>query len=364
MDENIDPIEFGVTPALFLEWRSPRIGESNPSRFDNKVWEWLVRTKKDAYSANKQMAGPSAFAEGPAWCFDRFGQTSTELPDGRVIFIAGEHEDFYDPDFYIYNDVIVINPDDSIEFYGYPKDIFPPTDFHTATQVDNKIVIIGSLGYPDECQKNTQIYLMDTDTYSIRNITASGKSPGWIHSHSAELSSDRKSITLKKGLLDVGNQRPLIENIDDWQLNLDDWNWVRLTDRKWTRWEIKRCDRKRNHLWEIRQALWELDVNWQDDYEKSLKKLTEALGKSPDFKWAKELYTPDVPHQLLPEIEDEYNVYRLVINGVTVRYVEHRDSIQVSVEGVLPEDLIERLKEDTVKKLAWLENTECDVEII
>jgi hypothetical protein len=37
--------------------------------------------------------------DGPIWTFDRMGATRNELPDGRLICIGGEHEDFYDPDF-------------------------------------------------------------------------------------------------------------------------------------------------------------------------------------------------------------------------------------------------------------------------
>jgi len=39
----------------------------------------------------------------PIWCFKRVGNTRTRLPDGRIICVGGEHEDFYDPDFCIYN---------------------------------------------------------------------------------------------------------------------------------------------------------------------------------------------------------------------------------------------------------------------
>jgi hypothetical protein len=38
---------------------------------------------------------------GPAWCAARFRQSRTTLADGRVIRIAGEHEDYYDADFFI-----------------------------------------------------------------------------------------------------------------------------------------------------------------------------------------------------------------------------------------------------------------------
>src|SRR5215213_4761385 len=135
-----------ITPELFREWRSPRLGASNPERLTNPVWEWLVRSRWSAYSASQHFGSSAEGRSGPGWCFARFGQSATELPDGRVVLIAGEHEDSYDPDFYIYNDVVVRRPDGAIEIFGYPRDAFPPTDFHSATLVDDRVVIVGSLG--------------------------------------------------------------------------------------------------------------------------------------------------------------------------------------------------------------------------
>src|SRR5262249_19817913 len=51
-----------------------------------------------------------------------------------------------DPDFCIYKDVIVQWPANQIEIYGYPVEVFPPTDFRTATAIDGCIVIVGGLG--------------------------------------------------------------------------------------------------------------------------------------------------------------------------------------------------------------------------
>ena len=79
------------------------------------------------------------------WCYDRHGHSLTKLPDGRFIGIAGEHEDYYDPDFFIYNDVFIHDGAGRVEIYRYPQDIFPATDFHTATLVGDQIIIIGSL---------------------------------------------------------------------------------------------------------------------------------------------------------------------------------------------------------------------------
>lgn len=365
MEKEIKPSECGVTPSLFLQWRSPRFGELNPTRMDNKVWEWLIRSKKGAYQATQLLNGPSPIDAGATWCFDRFGQTSTKLPDGRLIYIAGEHEDYYDPDFNIYNDVVIINQDDSIEIYTYPEDLFPPTDFHTATLVGNTIVIIGSLGYSEKrILGETQIFLLSIDDFKLRKINSSGISPGWIHSHKAVLSIDEKSITVEKGKIDLGNDTSLIENIDDWKLDLSDWKWERLTERKWKRWDVKRCDRKNNHLWEIRQALWDQEVNWKVEHEKAMRELSKELGESPEIELVKFLYNPEIHHQKLPEKDDEYEVYRIIINDVIVRYVEEHHTIQITVEGDLSERIIEILKSDVLKKLSKLEKTECEIILI
>lgn len=63
---------------------------------------------------------PWTYRHKPVWSFQRFGQTLTVLPDGRRIIIGGEHEDAYDPDFCIYNDVTVLHPDGRIQIFGYP----------------------------------------------------------------------------------------------------------------------------------------------------------------------------------------------------------------------------------------------------
>jgi hypothetical protein len=362
-NEEMDHKDFGVTRSLFLEWRSPRFGQFNPTRMDNKVWEWLIRSRKSAYHATQALSDPGSSNEGPTWCFDRMGQTATELPDGRTIYIGGEHEDFYDPDFYIYNDVIVIHPDESVEIYGYPEHIFPPTDFHTSTLIDNTIVIIGSLGYREKRSiGDTQVYLLDLASFEIQEVKTTGTSPGWIHQHTAMLTDNRESIKIAKGILYLGENRSLIENIDDWKLNLRDWRWERLTERKWTRWELKRRDHGPNHLWNVRQALFDRNMNWEDTYKESIKRLTIEIGKEPDLDLINVLYSPDVPHSQMPQ--QEYNVFRISVDGVIVRYVEDLYSVQVTVEGNLPEDVIEKIKSDVLEKFSLLENSTCDLEMI
>ena len=124
----------------------------------------------------------------PVWCADRYGQTYTFLPDRRVVLVGGEHEDSYDPDFCIYNDVWVIEPDGKTTVLGYPKADFPPTDFHTATLVGNMIWLIGNLGYAtDRVAGRTQVFALDTRTWHISAVETRGEDPGWISRHSATL---------------------------------------------------------------------------------------------------------------------------------------------------------------------------------
>lgn len=164
--------------------------------------------------------------------------------------------------------MVVQHPDGRIEIFVYPKDIFQPTDFHTATLVGNRIIIIGCLGYPKERKSGTtSIVALNIDTFAISKVVASGNSPGWLYSHNAILTEDSNSILVQLGKLDTGgDDGTLIQNIDDWRLNLADWHWERLTKRQWQQWEVRRMDRKPNHLWKIQQALWHREVRWEKEF--------------------------------------------------------------------------------------------------
>lgn len=98
--------------------------------------------------------------------------------------IAGEHEDHYDADFCIYNDVIVHDPDGTFDIYGYPQAVFPPTDFHSATLVGDGIYIIGSLGYQGTRRfGETPVYRLTLDTSEIVRVPTTGDLPGWVNRH-------------------------------------------------------------------------------------------------------------------------------------------------------------------------------------
>lgn len=339
-----------------LAWRSPRVVVGGPTRLDNPFWHWLVRTRHSAYAANEAIHGPSPFAAGPGWCFDRFGKSETPLPDGRVVHIAGEHEDHYDPDFHIYNDVIVIGHDGAIAIYGYSREVFPPTDFHTATLIGDAIYIVGCLGYPEQRVKgSTPVFRLALDTVVITPVTTSGEAPGWIHGHTAELADDGETIVIRGGEVWLGEERSMQENIDTWLLNTASGSWSRLTALDWQRFTLRRKDRKPNRLWDTRQELWNRDhaslglqSYWRHPEE-------------PDFGALEALYRLDAMAPALEE-GDDYNVFVTVIDGVKVRFKEDTYSVQAIVEGKLSDTRLEQLQRTTLATLEKLDASEWEME--
>jgi ankyrin repeat protein len=175
-----------ATPSEFRRAATRRFGASNPERMDEPFWTAMIRSGLTAYDAGTRFGDPLTCPRPPIWSARRFGQSLTFLDDGRIVQIGGEHEDFYDPDFCIYNDVFVHAPDSSVTIFGYPEDVFPPTDFHTATLVDDGIFIIGRLGYQGtRAVDETRVYRLDLNTFAIERVEISGDNPGWIHGHRA-----------------------------------------------------------------------------------------------------------------------------------------------------------------------------------
>jgi hypothetical protein len=165
----------------------------------------------------------------PVWCFDRFGMSFTELPDGRFVEIGGEHEDYYDPDFCIYNDVVIHHGAGQFQVLGYPKDVFPPTDFHSATLVGEVVYIIGGLGYQGERNfGTTPIFRLDCRTWKIEAVESCGDNPGWIYQHKAWFDGSH-GIVIFEGTIcrEVSGEEQHTENKERFALDLVEMKWSR-----------------------------------------------------------------------------------------------------------------------------------------
>lgn len=218
---------------IWQQQKHPKFGKTNPEKMDLEFWKYMVKTRDSAYSATKRFSNIDNFSDSPVWCFHRFGVSRTELLDDRVICIGGEHEDYYDPDFYIYNDVIVIYPDGEITIYAYPREIFPPTDFHSATLIDKfhgEIYIIGCLGYlQDRKPGETPVYLLNCETFVIEEVETTGEKPGWIYEHKADFLESENCIKIEEGKIFEleGDEQVYRDNTEVYYLNLSNYQWYR-----------------------------------------------------------------------------------------------------------------------------------------
>lgn len=224
---------------IYQQQRRPRFGNDNPEKMEYEFWKYMIKTGDSPYAARVKFRETENtwFNDAPMWSFQRFGVSRINLydfePDNRIIFIGGEHEDYYDPDFYIYNDVIEVFPDGEINIYGYPKELFPPTDFHSATLIDQcHICIIGCLGYPEDRKYGyTPVYLLNYETFNMEPVETTGENPGWIYDHKAELLAKKNCIKLEKGkILELEADKEVSrDNTDVYYLNLLTWEWSRGT---------------------------------------------------------------------------------------------------------------------------------------
>jgi len=172
-----------VTQHEFARGCTRRFGTANPEMMPEPFWLAMIRAGVSGYEGG--LIGRHGVAR-PVWSAQRFGQSITRLPDGRVMQIGGEHEDSYDEDFCIYNDVFVHHPDGRIEIYGYPEELFPPVDFHTATLIEPFIYVIGALGYPGARRPGeTPVFRLDTRTGRVEPLRVAGEAPGWLYGHQA-----------------------------------------------------------------------------------------------------------------------------------------------------------------------------------
>ena len=220
----------------FEAHREPRYGSRNGEDITSPFHVSMIESGESAYGAGEHFKFDRSFNEPEwkhIWNVARFGQSTTLLPDGRYVQIGGEHEDYYDPDFFIYNDVVVHTLPSAPgepwqrQVFAYPREIFPPTDNHSATLVGEDIIVIGNLGYSDErIEGHTPVYALHWPSMQFRELTSHGPAPGWIHKHQAKLVRPGV-IALQEGRI-YRAPNHYAANGNTWELDLGSLCWTRV----------------------------------------------------------------------------------------------------------------------------------------
>lgn len=348
-----------ISREIFDKQRSPRFGNANPERMRLAFWEWMIRGPDrqlvqkhgGTYAAQfglqrdgklRSVFGPWRVRdllgipvnreEGPIWTFDRMGRTSTKLRDGRTIYVGGEHEDPPDPDFCIYNDVVVVTPDNRIEIYGYPKEIFPPTDFHTATLTEDRIILVGGLGYlKDRRPGQTPVYALDLVDYHISQVETSGDMPGWIWHHEADLVS-AGIVAIRGGEVfqSDGEHHRICRNLEDYTLDIRSGIWRQISNRNWRQFVIRREDRKL--------------------LPSQCPHLQSLLPRS-------------VEHRLLPS-DENWRECVMVVQGVSVSVIARVARVEIVIQGSISSELSLRIAQEVSSNLEATIQQRCVLEEI
>ncbi len=347
-----------LTREMFASQKGRRFGAANPERMRVPFWEWMVRQaenhrereergeeheprpgelKRWPGTLRRHFGVDVDHTGGPVWTFDRYGTSRTTLPDGRVACIGGEHEDYYDPDFCIYNDVIILGPDGSVEIFGYPEDAFPPTDFHTATLVGDRIVVIGRLGYQGQRHPGTTpVMELDLGTLRFAPLPSIGDVPGWIFGHEAELVDGRIIIRGGKVIDPQSVKGEIRRNLDDFAYDLATGDWSRLTTRSWRQYTIADAGGKVLNA-AFMKCDWG-DASWQDSPE-----MADAAAVLANA--TKDLFLYIRPEALLPKVFDHeppedaaYSMeHQITISGVPVTIKLDVDAVDLLIEGDMPD---------------------------
>ena len=218
--------ELLTTKQDYLLGRYRQFGLSNPEVMKVNFWSAMIRSNCSAWKARDKYSDRNS--SQAVWSYQRFGRTITELPNGKIIEIGGEHEDSYDEDFCIYNDVVVYQSNDCFQIFGYPQQVFPPTDFHTANLVEEYIYIIGNLGYgSDRIVGETPVYRLNWHNLKMEQIETTGNKPGWISRHVALYQTPNQIVVSQGKVWQKTEERfEYLDNHRSFSLDLNSLCWI------------------------------------------------------------------------------------------------------------------------------------------
>jgi hypothetical protein len=326
---------FGVEirPEQFELQRHRQFGRANPERMDLPYWEWMVRSELNAYQALRRFGAQPKVKAGPDWCFTRSGMSSTVLPDGRTVFVGGEFEDEYDEEFCIYNDVIVRGPADEVVIFGYPREVFSPTDFHTATLIGKCIILVGCFGYEDDRRLGQiPVFALDTVSYRVERINTTGEIPGWLFEHSAEFDSERGTILVRSGQVIVAGadgKHTCRSNFDEYALDMSSLQWSQVTRLNWHQYRVRFFDHSGKRIFP------------QHEIE---------LGQL-------------LPAQIKSEQRSD-STWHINVDGVPITLRDNAFEIDAVVEGDLPDVLVLAVLNELAVNLESQHNFICRVEAL
>lgn len=334
----------------------------SPQMNSGDIFQWRMREDFSPYQIRCHLQEMGYTIKQPIWTFLlRMGQSVTELPDGTKVSIAGEYEDYYDPDFKIYNDVMIQKMNGEIQLWHYPIEQFPPTDFHTAyyDQVTHSIFLIGNLGYPENRKEDsTQVLRLNLNTLEIEKLECFGNIPSWLHHHEMKVINQHE-LEFSNG--HVIKNKKYLRNLYTWRLNIRTLEWSLPKQTIFDHWTLKSEHYYGFPFFECHQLLWDEENITAEEFEQSKQKIINHLGYLPNYKVYRWLYIP-LDDAIITQDEHEYSKYISNLYGYTLWYFENDDLMQAVFPDHIPYDFQKFLLNDLVYRLKQITGHDVIVE--
>jgi hypothetical protein len=215
-----------ITQEEFVKGRKIVFGSTNPEEVMTPYLRFAIRSRYQGYSLCSHCGSDEWGYLAPIWSAYRFGQSLTQLPDGRWVEIGGLHNDSQDTA--IFNDVIVTMEGEP-RLFRYPAADFRPVYRHAAVLVENSIFIIGGKPWvPPPFDHETEVYKLDLRSMSIDKVDVVGPSPGYIFDHSAWLVEGNKIQIFggeRRFISSEEKEPPEGRSNFEWQIDLERMAW-------------------------------------------------------------------------------------------------------------------------------------------
>lgn len=109
----------------------------------------------------------------------------------------------------------------------------------------------------------------------------------------------------------------------------------------------------------------EVSKQWlKEQLATEMQRLEAHIGRTPDLDLIPFLYCPDDSITQLPQDEDQYNVFRVLVDGVVVRFTEESHLVRAVVEGRLSQERLRALQESVRNKLSAAEGATWEIETL
>lgn len=270
-----------------------------------------------------------------------------------------ESQDYYDPDFDIYNDVTIKYHDQDLKFsyeiWNYPESQFPPVYAHSTVYDDrtNQVYITGGLGTGDRQRKGvTEIYQLNLESKDIQQVETFGESPPCLHNHETKMW-NYDLIEMKGGHILKNNI--VIKNLYVWYFNLKTKTWLKQESEIFQHWMIQTDKREELFLQISKDILKMEEENFysSESIEQHKAHIFKHYEYQPNYQLYPQLYYAheDIYVSKIESYPYFNLIYQCILQGQIYHCFEEHNRLEIAFQASASEEFQQFIINDLTSKL-------------